>query len=1102
MSSWSTNIKLIGLYEIRMIKRSNLFKVFIISSLFGITLFQILIQSNLWPWYDWTLCAIPSAFPYLATYLYSIIQCITLIILISDFSDKSRNLSNAEGIFYTRPISNVEYIVGKVYGIIFLYITVNVIVLIVTLSINIFASETPVNISYYLFYLITMSIPSLIFIIGLTLFISIIIPYRSLALFILFIYYFFALKEPEICNGIFDFQSFSLHNIFSDITGHPNIGIYILHRAIYLFMGIGFIFLSVCYFYRLPNNKSLRPRYALLCFSFFIFALGMVFAYENSYIKRARIRNIYVQEYKNYCNIRSPKIIAHNLQYCQNDKIINVQSKMKLQNNSLTDTLDDITLYLNPGLKVKTVTSNNIKLDFTQRHQVFCIKKKILPNEIINLNVEYEGKINSDICHILVDNATYFNTYTDNGLLHLGKNYCFVNKTYTLLTPESLWYPTSSEANPFSNIKNNYCDYSLNVKINNLGKDKLVISQGTQKICDNNTISFKNENKLSGLSLCIGKYIEKKIKIDSVIYSLYFFPGHGSFVDDLSLALDSLASILPDFVNSYQMFMQMPFLWHQIKLVETPISFASYTSNVEIGSSFVQPEIFFLPEKGTTLPKVNFKQGNYQLKKIYSQRRAVVDERDIQIQNLYQFLIYNFTLEKVYQRKGNIFADIFTFSSSMEAVTNKYYMDPIFQRHVLSVYSRNIAESNFIFNLITKPDYDLKKYLGNLYTEEIKYEAIHCLSTQSLRDILRNDSLVPELKSEILKLKSKFMRNYILSSISELDFKEFVSNFMLRHKFEIIPLKTFLKELNDSLHLDIFSTFNDWYNVNQIPKFKISNLKTYLVKGDTLNYIVNIKVLNTSNTTGLLSFKLSDRALNKQIKHFVIPAQECKEINLFSVFFPQEVEINTNISKNYPLISRYAIYSVESISKYSGKEGISDCSDNYFASNFNEIIIDNESEMFHVHKNLVDNFFKSTDDVLKNKYKTFMYWAPPRKWLMSINNTFYGDFVKSAYYIRSGEGRNSVDWCIPIAKAGKFEIYVYKGLNNIINRHSSSKQYYTIISNGVAKEVELDFVKDSKDGWFFLDSVEVLDELKIVLTDKGDKNKIIIADAIKLIRVN
>lgn len=1101
MLSWN-NIEIVGLYEVKTIRRSNLFKVFVILSLFGITLFQVLIQSNLWPWYDWNLCAMPSSFPYLSTYLYTIIQSLVLIILISDFSDKSRNIFNAVEIFYVRPINNVEYFLGKICGIAFLFIMMNVVILIVAACINIFASETPINVSYYLFYLATMSLPSLIFTIGLTLLVSTIIPYRSLVLLLLVIYYLLILKEPAICHGLFDFQSFSLHNIFSDISGHPNLGEYILHRTIHFFVGCGFIFLSVCYFKRLSDGKSYSLRYILFCSLFFVFALGMISIYEILYIQSKNIRSTYLQVYKNSCYIKSPRIISQNLHYGQDNKIINVRSEMKLQNSSLHDTLHNIFLYLNPSLKVKLVTSIDEKLDFTQQHQVFRINKEVLPNTIINIDVEYEGSIDQNICHILVNDDTYFNTYTDNGLLHFGKKYCFLDETYTLLTPECLWYPTSSEANPFSNIKNNYCDYSLDVKIDNLGKDKFVISQGKKYIRNNKTVRFENDNKLSGLSLCIGKYIERKIEVDSITYCLYFFPDHDFFTNELRLAKDSLTSVLSDFINSYRTFMKMPFLYHQIKIVETPISFASYSSRASIGSSFVQPEMIFLPEKGATLPKMNFKQANYQLEKLYLQRGLKVDERTIQIQNLYQFLIYNFTLEKTYQRKGNIFADVLTLSSSMRSVPNKYYIDPMFQHHVLSIYSKDIVESDYIFNLITKSDYDLKKYLGNLYDgDKLKYSAVHCLSSQSLRSILMDNNLESDLKLETLKLKSKFIRNYILSRISETDFKEFVFDFILKYKYKTIPLETFFKELGDSLHQDMYSTFYEWYNVDQVPKFKISNLRTFLLnKGDVMNYIVNIKALNTSDVDGLLSLKLSDEKLNKQSKHFIIPAKACKELNLFSDFLPREIEVNTNIAENYPLESRYTIYSFENVLAYSGKEGSTDYPDNYFALNPNEVIVDNESEMFHVHKSWINNFLKSADETSIGKYKTFMYWAPPKKWLASINNAFYGDFVKSAYYIKSGTGQNMIDWSIPIERAGKYEIYVYKGINSIIDRYRSSKQYYTIKSANNSKELELDFSENSKEEWILLDRVDALGELKVILTDKGDKDKIIIADAIKLIR--
>ena len=59
------------------------------------------------------------------------------------------------------------------------------------------------------------------------------------------------------------------------------------------------------------------------------------------------------------------------------------------------------------------------------------------------------------------------------------------------------------------------------------------VSQGRMKTEDGYTV-FRNESPLTGLTLAIGNYKSDTLKVDSVEYISYYFPGNDYYKKDLA----------------------------------------------------------------------------------------------------------------------------------------------------------------------------------------------------------------------------------------------------------------------------------------------------------------------------------------------------------------------------------------------------------------------------------------------------------------------------------------------------------------------------------------------------------------------------------------
>ena len=131
------NINTIARYEVKLLQRSWLFRIFAILALLLITGYTL--------WYltpllngaetQWPRRAVSSQMPFTANALYSIAQSIIVIFLAGSFLKRDKKLDTAE-VIYVRPMSNADYIVGKTWGIVRVFLTLNVITLLFTAFFN------------------------------------------------------------------------------------------------------------------------------------------------------------------------------------------------------------------------------------------------------------------------------------------------------------------------------------------------------------------------------------------------------------------------------------------------------------------------------------------------------------------------------------------------------------------------------------------------------------------------------------------------------------------------------------------------------------------------------------------------------------------------------------------------------------------------------------------------------------------------------------------------------------------------------------------------------------------------------------------------------
>lgn len=142
-----------------------------------------------------------------------------------------------------------------------------------------------------------------------------------------------------------------------------------------------------------------------------------------------------------------------------------------------------------------------------------------------------------------------------------------------------------------------------------------------------------------------------------------------------------------------------------------------------------------------------------------------------------------------------------------------------------------------------------------------------------------------------------------------------------------------------------------------------------------------------------------------------------------------------------------------------------------------------------------------SEDQTKDRFIGLNNWRPPRTWRATTNSDYFGRFIRSAHYIKSGDGSKKAVWNIPIKENGTYEVFSYLTKNRRgrrDNQDEAGEYIYTIFSE-TQEEVIVD-LNSIDTGWNSLGSFYFSgDTVKVELGNKTS-GRFVIADAIKLVK--
>ncbi len=1112
-----TNILTVSKYETKLLVRGWFFKVFTFLALFAaIILGSIYILTP----YQEAQMVNRSVVPYIFLLAMNVGQAVVSVFLASEYLKRDKQLDTSE-VFYTRPLSNAEYLLGKMWATLKVFFVLDVIVMLIALVMSMIKYGLVLDYLSYIWYFLLLIIPTLVFIVGLSTTLMLVLNNQAITMVILLAYIGATLFYIDnLYYYLFDYIGFNLPMLKSVVTGFSGLGSLINHRLCYLLLGIGLILSDVALFHRLDNSRySLVPWQIASCV-FIAAGLFAGFRHVHSYKVDEKFRAAMVELDNQYVHTGGAVAQSCLLDVVQNADTISVKATMTV---APREDSKQLVFTLNPGFRINGITAGGHTMSYERlMHLVVLNFDVTLPEgEPVDLVMEYSGMADDRICYLDITSEKMVENVKVLRMLNVGKRYLFQDKDYTMLTPESYWYPRPGVA--FSDQSpewqmSYFTDFEINVTPN---PGLTPISQGMCSVnADSTTYSFVPESSLPSVSLLIGEYYPKSVVVDSTTYTVWEL---GRWNDDVAF-FDSISDTITYVIRNIRRDMEwqaeMAYPFRRFSLVEVPAQFTTYKRAFTSAYEQLQPEMAFLHERGFDMQRFQFRN----VERMYGNRRrrnTNMSEKDI------QYSIMSDALSFMLQSSS------FNGSSrngqwTMVQTDNPYFYRPLFLNFRYNVYSSDWPMANRMLESITNGNQNGNNWMRRMNGLSEDEKALMLMGKYSF-DRIMSDPEWEDLADNALSLKTQ---NFFAPISAHVGYEALIDSLKARTRekaFANVSFDSILDWVQSYSGINMQPSIDAWNDQAHLACYKIGTPVLTTVVTDTADiYQAELAIENISDNPGYVSvefvfYEMENAGDEDKPKSMVfsIGAHETRRIVTHWFNTPNYINVNTMLSSNLP---HNVNLNNSDWSTYTGQvltpEGVYTLRGGVDNTLPGEIIVDNEdTELFSLSRPLRTGYLSKWIDQAKENKNEFIYegfsdWRTYSQWSLITDQNLYGDYIRSAYIISPGDGSQYARWKVPVKTAGVYDVYFYTSPNMYNNNNRNRNRWNNNNNNGrrvtydynfevaqfnMKDRVSLDMWRVS-DGWNLLGTFRFeADTASITLNNRSGVS-VIIADAVRLVK--
>ena len=1122
-----TNIRIVSKYETKLLVRGWFFKVFAFLALFAAVILgsaYILSQNQRSQMVN------RSVIPYMFMLVMNVGQAVVSVFLASEYLKRDKQLDTSE-VFYTRPLSNAEYLIGKMWATLKVFFILDVAVALVALVMSLIKYGFDLDYLSYVWYFLLLCVPTLVFIVGLSTTLMLLLNNQAITMVILLAYIGVTLFYIDnVYYYLFDYIGFNLPMLKSVVTGFSGLSRLINHRLCYLLLGIGLILSDVSLFHRLANSKYSLLPWRIAAAVFLAGGLYAGYRHVRMYKVDEKFRADMVELDNKYVQIGGAVVDSCMLSVTQSGDSLNVRADLTVRPKEETS---QMVFTLNPGFRVKSVSAvgRQVKTERLMHLIVLTFDGTLRADEPVGLMMEYGGKADDRICYLDISSDKLLENVKALDMLNVGKRYLFQDKDFTMLTPESYWYPRPgvaySDRSPEWQMSY-FTDFRVSV-VPNPGLTP--ISQG---LCtadaDSTRFFFEPETSLPSISLIIGDYTPKSVIVDSTLYTVWEL---GRW-DDQFEVFDSIRDTIPYVIRDrrrgmeYQADMIYPF--KRFSIVEVPVQFTSYKRVWTSAYEQLQPEMALVHERGFDMPRFQFRN----MKRMYSgngrnnwnRRNGNMSEKEILL-NILNNSTY-FMMES-----GSMNGSSRNGQWTMTQVDNPYFYRPLFYNFRYNIYSSDWPMANRMVESITNGNQnrgnDWMRRMNGLSEDE---KALILMGKYGF-DRIMSDPEWEDLADNALALKTKDFLAPVSAVMGYESLVDSISAKTREREFANVSFDSILDWVQDFSGVSLQGKIDAWNEPARLACYKIGSPQLTTVTTDTADiYQAEVTFENISDNPGYVNvefvfYEMENAGDEDKPTSMVVSVgpHETRRIVTHWFNIPSNIRVNTMLSSNLPHDvnlnnsdwSTYTGTDLTAEGVYTVRGGV----DNTLPG---EIIVDNEdSGLFTLSRPLRTGYLSKWIDKAKENDNEFIYegfsdWRTFSQWTLVTDQNLYGDYIRSAYIISPGDGSQFARWSIPLSVAGVYDVYFYASPNlynnNNRNRRWNNNNFNNNNNNGRRVTNDYNFeieqfnmsdhvsmnMQRADEGWNLLGTFRFeADTVNVTLNNRSGI-RVIVADAVRMVK--
>jgi len=631
------NIWNVATYESKTLFRSWFFRIFAILSLF------ILFGTNMGFFGGhsdamWTFRAIAANMPYINVLFINVAQAVIAVFLASDFLKRDKKLDTTE-VIYARPITNGEYVVGKTLGILVLFLALVLMALAMSLIFNLVRTDVPVIWKAYLYYPLLITLPTLVFILGLSFFMM--IMFRSQAVTFLVLLGYIALTLAYFQDklyGMLDYMAFNFPMVYSDFIGFADPQRILLHRFAYLMLGMGFIFATIRFLNRLPQTGRWNFLNLFFFVGFVAGGLWMGYRYYDSFHDSAEKREHYLALNNRYADRNVVDVVSNRIEVEQEGKKLQISSSLTYRNLG-RDHLDTLVFSLNPGFRIDSITGRQGPQEYLRLEQLILVVPEggLNPGSRGRLEFHFQGVPDGSVAYLDIPREQV-EALKRAAVATFDKEPGIIHPRFMLLTPELNWYPRAGVGFNMKNFQPQELDFARFDLTVRPDSGLAAIAPGRVDTLAGG-FGFRPEHDLSALPLVIAPLERRSLFIEDVEYNLYLDPSHDYFSKYFSEIGDTIPALIKEEKDNYELDeLDLYYAFDRISLVEVPIQYHAYERPYIQTVETILPEMILMPEKGAGINTLDFERFKRAEERRDRERENKRSPREIQVDQFKRFL--------------------------------------------------------------------------------------------------------------------------------------------------------------------------------------------------------------------------------------------------------------------------------------------------------------------------------------------------------------------------------------------------------------------------------------------------------------------------------